>query len=85
MTSFVIKGPNWLWSVDGHEKQAQPFGVYIYGIIDTFSRKILALHVLPDKKKETVGNWLLNEICHIGGMFEIILPLSLFFIHCFVL
>ena len=65
---LILQGPNYLWSVDGHEKQAQPFGIYIYGVIDTFSRKILAIHVLPDKKKETVGNWLLSEICHVKGI-----------------
>lgn len=53
--------------MDGHEKQAQPYGIYIYGVLDTYSRKILALHVLPDKKSETVGNWLLQEVRHIGG------------------
>ena len=52
---FDFQGPNWLWSVDGHEKVAQPLGgLYIYGAIDTFSRKLMALTVLPNKKAATV-------------------------------
>ena len=62
----------------GHEKLAQLFGLYIYGIIDTFSQKILALTVLPDKKKKTVCNWFVSEAQRING--EWLIQASLFLI-----
>jgi hypothetical protein len=64
---FISQGPNWLWALDGHEKLAQPFALYIYGIIDTFSCKIISMKVLPDKKKDTVSRWLINEINNVQG------------------
>lgn len=64
---FDFQGPNWLWSVDGHEKVAQPLGgLYIYGAIDTFSRKLMALTVLPNKKAATVASWLVPVLQHYG-------------------
>lgn len=53
--------------MDGHEKVAQPFGLYIYGIIDTFSRKVISLKVLQDKKMATISNWLIEELNNIKG------------------
>jgi hypothetical protein len=32
---YITPGPNWLWSIDGHDK-FRPFGVYIYGAVDAF-------------------------------------------------
>ena len=46
---FESLGPNWLWSLDGHDKmmgfQASTFPLAIYGCQDTFSRKIIFLKV----------------------------------------
>ena len=53
--------------MDGHEKLAQPFGLYIYAFMDTFSRKVLALTVLPDKRMETVAKWFFKELKSING------------------
>lgn len=67
--NFVcLQGPGWLWAIDGHEKLAQPYGLYIYGCIDTFSRKILSMTVLPDKKKETIDRWLMKTIYNVQGL-----------------
>ena len=41
---FVVKGPNRVWSVDGHDKLSE-FGFQIYGIIDAYSRRILSLYI----------------------------------------
>lgn len=56
--------------MDGYEKLAQPYSMplYIYGIIDTFSRKVLSVKVLPDKKKRTIAKWLMSEVLSIKGM-----------------
>ena len=44
---FVSNGPDWVWSLDGHDKmegyQNWTFPLAIYGCQDTFSRKILFL------------------------------------------
>ena len=37
---YVVKGPNWVWSADGHDKLAD-FGFQIYGLIDGYSRFVL--------------------------------------------
>ena len=54
--------------MDGFEKLAQPIGgIYIYDIIDTFSRKVLALAALPNKKQDTVASWLVKEVNSLQG------------------
>lgn len=78
---FVTQGPNWIWAMDGHEKLAQPFGIYIYGIIDTYSRKVLSLKVLPNKKKETIAQWLMNEINNMQGLLLCVVEHCLKFIY----
>ena len=46
---FICDGPNWLSSLNGHDKmmgfQNSTFPLALYGCLDTFSRKILFLHV----------------------------------------
>ena len=46
---FTTKGPNWVHSLDGHDKlmgyQNSTFPLAIYGCIDTASRKLLWLKV----------------------------------------
>jgi hypothetical protein len=41
---MAIKGPNWLWSIDGHAKLSK-FGIDIYGCIDAYSRRIIWLYI----------------------------------------
>jgi hypothetical protein len=38
----MVKGPNRVWSVDGHDKLSE-FGFQIYSIIDAYSKRILSL------------------------------------------
>jgi transposase InsO family protein len=38
--NFTVKGPNWLWCLDGHDK-LKPYGFEIYGCVDAYSRKII--------------------------------------------
>ena len=37
---FIVKGPNRVWSIDGHDKLSR-FGFRIYGAIDAYSRYII--------------------------------------------
>eukprot|EP00794_Sanderia_malayensis_P021011 gene21011-23063_t len=47
--SFTTKGPNWVFSLDGHAKlmgyQKSTFPLAIYGCIDTASHKIIFLNI----------------------------------------
>ena len=52
---FTTKGPNWVHSVDGHNKlmgfQNDTFPLAIYGSIDTASRKLLWLRVWTNNRE----------------------------------
>ena len=37
---YIVPGPDWLWSLDGHDKLAE-WGFQIYAAIDAYSRKIM--------------------------------------------
>jgi hypothetical protein len=41
---YIVPGPNYLWSIDGHDKLAK-YGIEIYGAIDAYSRRILWFYV----------------------------------------
>jgi hypothetical protein len=38
--NYITAGPNFLWSLDGHDKLV-PYGIQIYAAIDAYSRKII--------------------------------------------
>lgn len=40
----LSKGPNFIWHIDGYDK-VKPFGFYIHGAIDGYSRRIQWLEV----------------------------------------
>ncbi|EDO30927.1 predicted protein [Nematostella vectensis] len=46
---YVTPGPNFLWHIDGWDKLA-PFGFFIHGAIDGYSRRILWLEVASTNK-----------------------------------
>jgi hypothetical protein len=41
---YIVPGPNWLWSVDGHDK-LKPYGIEIYASVDAYSRYITWIYV----------------------------------------
>ncbi|KAG0643329.1 hypothetical protein HOY80DRAFT_1094323 [Tuber brumale] len=41
---FIVKGPNRVWSIDGHDKLSR-FGFHIYASIDAFSRYIVWCYI----------------------------------------
>ena len=41
---YIIPGPNYLWSIDGHDKLPN-YDIEIYGAIDAYSRRILWFYV----------------------------------------
>ena len=42
--SYIVAGPNYVWSIDGHIKLRQ-YGIEIYGSIDAYSRYIPWIYV----------------------------------------
>ena len=65
---YVNPGPNFLWHVDGWDKLA-PFGIYVHGAIDGFSRRILWLEVSStNKNPKVVASYYLETINQIGGV-----------------
>ena len=47
---YRVRGPNQLWHVDGNDKLA-PYGLYIHGAIDGWSRRLIWLRVASSSKK----------------------------------
>lgn len=41
---YIVPGPDYIWSIDGHEKLS-PFGFEIYAAIDAYSRCIIWIYV----------------------------------------
>ena len=64
---FTTRGPNWVHSVDGHNKlmgfQNDTFPLAIYGSIDTASRKLLWLRVWTNNREpRLIGRWYLEYL-----------------------
>ena len=64
-TGFTIKGQNWFFFVDGHDKlmgyHNSTLRLAIYGCIDTASRKLMWLRVwTTNSKPEIIGRWYLE-------------------------
>ena len=64
---FTTRGPNWVHSVDGHNKlmgfQSDTFPLAIYGSVDTASRKLLWLCVwTTNKEPKLIGRWYLEYL-----------------------
>ena len=65
--SFTSKGPNWVHSMDGHDKlmgfQNSTFPLAVYGCIDTSSRKILWLRIwVTNSNPNVIGRWYLEHL-----------------------
>ena len=60
--TFISAGPNWVMSLDGHDKlmgfQNNTFPIAIYGAIDTASRNLLWIKVwVTNRIPELVARW----------------------------
>ncbi|KAK3749360.1 hypothetical protein QZH41_001510 [Actinostola sp. cb2023] len=65
--NFTTKGPNWVHSLDGHDKlmgyQNSTFPLAIYGCLDTASRKLLWLRVwVSNSDPKLIGRWYLEHL-----------------------
>ena len=66
-SNYVSKGPNWVHSLDGHDKlmgyQNSTFPLAVYGCIDTASRKILWLRVwVTNSDPQIIGRFYLDYL-----------------------
>ena len=66
--NFTSRGPNWVHSLDGHDKlmgyQNSTFPLAIYGCLDTASRKLLWLRVwTTNSDPKLIGRWYLEYLC----------------------
>lgn len=50
---YTVKGPNYLWHVDGYDK-LKPFGFCIHGCIDGYSRRIMWLEVASSNNNPAI-------------------------------
>ena len=72
-SNFVSKGPNWVHSLDGHDKlmgfQNNTFPLAIYGCIDTASRKILWLRVwITNSDPKIIGRFYLDYLTEVKSI-----------------
>ncbi|XP_028408204.1 uncharacterized protein LOC114530783 [Dendronephthya gigantea] len=64
---FTTKGPNWVHSLDGHDKlmgyQNSTFPLAVYGCIDTATRKLLWLRIwVTNSDPKFIGRWYLEYL-----------------------
>ena len=65
---YVTPGPNLLWHVDGWDKLA-PFGFFVHGAVDCFSRRILWLEVnSTNKNPRVIASNYLNAVQQLWGV-----------------
>ena len=65
--TYSVKGPNYLWHLDGYDK-IKPFGLCIHGCIDGFSRKLIWLNVYStNNDPRIVAGYFYNAIQETGG------------------
>ncbi len=63
-------GPNEEWCIDGHEKLLVLMGIAVWGVVDKFSRRELALWAVPNARLAEVPPALILRLIHkLGGMF----------------
>lgn len=65
---YSTPGPNFLWHIDGWDK-LRPYGFYVHGCVDGFSRRILWLEVgTSNKDSNVVLDFFLSTVDQLGGV-----------------
>ena len=65
--NFTTHGPNWVHSLDGHDKlmgfQNSTFPIAVYGCLDTCSRKVLWIKVwASNSHPKLIGRFYLDDV-----------------------
>ena len=65
---YVSRGPNYQWHIDGYDK-LRPFGFYIHGCIDGYSRKVMWLEVADSNHDpKLIASYYIKTITAVGGI-----------------
>ena len=63
---YISKEPNYQWYIDGYDILA-PFGFYVHGCIDGYSRRILWLEVEDSNHDpKLIGNYFIKTVTDVG-------------------
>lgn len=62
---YKVRGANALWHMDGNEK-LRPWGFYVHGCIDGFSRLIIYLVCASNKRARTVSTAFQDAVNRFG-------------------
>ena len=62
---YKVRGANALWHHDGNEK-LRPWGFWVHGCIDGYSRLIVYLAVCSNKRKATVAELFKGAVAQLG-------------------
>jgi hypothetical protein len=62
---YKVKGANSLWHQDGNEK-LRPWGFYVHGCVDGYSRKIVYLECRNNKRSRTVASMFQAGVLELG-------------------
>jgi len=69
---FIVKGPNCVWSIDGHDKLSR-FEFEIYGCIDAYSRYIIWCFMGHYNRTQiSVSKYYLETLCTMGNFSKLI-------------
>jgi hypothetical protein len=69
---FIVKGPNHVWSIDGHDKLSR-FGFEIYECIDAYSWYIIWCYVGHSNLTQmSVSKQYLETVCTMGNFPKLI-------------
>lgn len=64
--AYFAMGPNHVWHIDSYDKLA-PFGIYINGCIDGYSRKIIWLNVYTtNSDPKVIGSYYIEAVERLG-------------------
>lgn len=62
---YRVRGANALWHMDGNEK-LRPWGFYVHGCIDGYSRRIIYLKCSTNKRAYTVTSFFQSAVKEYG-------------------
>ena len=63
---YIVPGPDWIWSIDGHDKLS-PFGIEIYACIDAYSRNIIWVYVgISNRTSHSVVQQYVQVVAQMG-------------------
>lgn len=70
--SYFAKEPNYIWHLDSYDK-LKPFGIFINGCIDGFSRKIIWMNAFTiSSDPKIISGYYMEAVQRLGGCLRIV-------------